>query len=330
MDKKNLARIIGMGSYLPGNILSNNDLEKMVDTSDEWIFTRSGMRERRIADKDEFPSTMGVKAAKKALESANMQPDQLDLIIVATITPDYNFPSTAALVQKELKANGVAALDIHAACSGFLYGLSIAKAYIASGAYQNILLIASEKLSSIVNYKDRSTCVLFGDGAAAGIISNKGTGLMIRDVCLGNDGEHGELLLLPAGGSRNPATEETVAQNLHYLTMSGSEVFKYAVRYMELTTRQCLEKSGLSADEIQWLVPHQANVRIIDALAKRINIPNEKVFKTIHKYGNTSASAVAIALDELLFKHSIREGDNILLTAFGSGLTYGSVLTTQI
>lgn len=324
------ARILGTGSYLPSQILSNEDLEKMVETSDEWIFTRTGMKERRIANANEFTSDMAVEASKIALERAGVLPEQIDLIILATLTPDYIFPSTAAIVQHRLGAQKAAAFDIQAACTGYIYGLSIAKAFIESGIYETVLLIASEKLSSITNYKDRNTCVLFGDGAAASVISSKGKGLAIRDVCLGSDGEQAEILKLPAGGCRLPASRETVENAQHYICMDGKEVFKHAVRRMESAAKECLDRSALTESEIDWLVPHQANERIIDAIAKRFNISLEKVYKTVHKYGNTSASAVPLALNDLLEAHSMASGNNLLLVAFGSGLTWGASVLTQI
>ncbi len=323
------ARIIGTGSYLPERILSNKDLEELVETSDEWIVSRTGMKERRIARKDEFTSDMGVEAAKKALEAAGKSAQEIDLILVATLTPDYMFPSTAALVQSALKAPQAAALDFQAACTGYLYGLSMAKGFIESGLYKNILLIASEKLSSIVNYEDRNTCVLFGDGAAAAVISDSGDGYFIREVCLGADGEVAELLILPAGGCRLPASAQTVADGQHYIAMEGKEVFKHAVRRMESAAKECLEKAQLAEDAIDWLVPHQANERIIDAIAKRFAIDEAKVYKTVQKYGNTSASAVAIALDELIREKEIKTGDNMLLVAFGAGFTWGATLLTK-
>lgn len=322
------ARIIGTGSYLPERILSNHDLEKMVETSDEWIETRTGMKERRIARADEFTSDMGYEAAKHAIEAAKISSAEIDLILVATTTPDYVFPSTACLLQARLKAVNAAALDIQAACTGYVYALSQAKAYVDSGLYKNVLIVASEKLSSIVNYKDRNTCVLFGDGASACIVSNRGKGLIIRDVCLGADGELAELLILPAGGSRNPASAQTLADNLHYLQMGGKETYKHAVRRMEMASKQCLDRAGLAESEISWIVPHQANARIIEAIAKRFGVQMERVYLTIHKYGNTSASSIGIALDELLRLKGLQPGENILLTAFGAGLTWGaSVLT---
>ena len=324
------ARIIGTGSYLPEKVLSNQDLEKMVETSDEWILSRTGMKERRIAQSDEFTSDMGYQAALQAMEAARISADGIDLILVATITPDFIFPSTACLLQSRLKAAGAAAVDVKAACTGYLYALSQAKAYIDAGMYKNVLIVASEKLSSIVDYKDRNTCVLFGDGAAACVVSNRGAGLKIRDVRLGADGDLAEVLTLPGGGSRHPATLESVSANLHYLRMEGKEVFKHAVRRMELASKQCLDSVGMEQSQINWLVPHQANMRIIEAIAKRFEVPWERVYLTIHKYGNTSASSIGIALDELLREKEIKPGENILLTAFGAGLTWGASVLTQV
>jgi 3-oxoacyl-[acyl-carrier-protein] synthase-3 len=322
------ARIIGTGSYLPERILTNQDLEKMVDTTDEWIVTRTGMKERRIANHDEFTSDMGFQAAQKALQKSGISASNLDLILVATLTPDHVFPSTACLLQARLKAPNVAAVDIQAACTGYIYGLSMAKAFVESGLYRNVLVVASEKLSSIVNYKDRNTCVLFGDGAAACIVSNQGAGLHIRDICLGSDGDQADLLILPAGGSKMPASTETLASDMHFLKMEGKEVFKHAVRRMEAASKLCLDRVGLKEDQISWLVPHQANIRIIEAIAKRFEVPMERVFTTIHKYGNTSASSLGIALDELLQEQKLKSGENLLLTAFGAGLTWGASILT--
>jgi len=322
------AKIIGTGSYLPKKVLSNADLEKMVDTSDEWIVTRTGMRERRIAAKDEFTSTLGVKAAKKAIKNAGIKPQDVDLILVATLTPDYIFPSTACLIQSELEIEA-AALDIQAACSGYIYGLSLAKAYVEAGLYKNILLVASEKLSSIVDYEDRSTCVLFGDGAAACVVSSEGKGLVLGDVVLGSDGCQADILIMPAGGSRNPATSDTVQAKMHAIKMGGQEVFKHAVRRMESSSKECIEKAGLKEEDIRWLIPHQANIRIIDAIAKRFHVPSDRVVITVDKYGNTSASTIGIALDELLSENKVSPGDTILLTAFGAGLTWGSMVLTN-
>jgi 3-oxoacyl-[acyl-carrier-protein] synthase-3 len=323
------AKIIGTGSYVPERVLTNQDLEKMVDTNDEWIVSRTGMKERRIARADEFTSDMGLEAAKKALEASTISADRLDLILFATLTPDYVFPSTACLIQTQLGATKAAAVDVQAACTGYLYALGMAKAFIESGIYKNVLIIAAEKLSSIVNYKDRNTCVLFGDGASAAVISSEGKGLAIREISLGSDGELAKLLILPAGGSRQPATHETVDCGLHYLQMEGKEVFKHAVRRMESASKEVIDRAGVKESEISWLIPHQANMRIIEAVAKRFEVPMEKVFVTIHKYGNTSASSLGIALDEMLRQNNAKKGDNILLTAFGAGLTWGASLLTH-
>jgi 3-oxoacyl-[acyl-carrier-protein] synthase-3 len=324
------ARIVGTGSYVPEKILTNQDLEKMVETSDDWIFTRTGMKERRIAGTEEFTSDMGLEAARRALKAAHLEPEEVDLVLVATLTPDYTFPSTACLIQNQLKASHAAALDIQAACTGYIYGLAIAKAFIESGIYKNILIIASEKLSSIVNYKDRNTCILFGDGAAACVVSSEGKGLHIKDVSIGADGEQSQLLILPAGGSRMPASKASVESDLHYIKMEGKEVFKHAVRRMESAAKESLDKAGVKESEISWLVPHQANTRIIEALAKRFEIAEERVVITIHKYGNTSASSIGIALDELLCTHPLSVKDNILLAAFGAGLTWGASVLSYI
>jgi 3-oxoacyl-[acyl-carrier-protein] synthase III len=318
------ARIISTGSYVPERVLTNSDLEKMVDTSDEWISTRTGMKERRIAGAEEFTSDMGSKAATRAMEKAGVAAEEIDLIVVATLTPDYVFPSTACLIQTKLGAVNAAAFDFQAACSGFLYGLSLAKAFIESGRYRTILFIASEKLSSITDYRDRNTCVLFGDGAAACIIRGEGKGFHIRDITLGCDGNQAELLIMPGGGVRHPATHETVDANMHYIKMSGNEVFKNAVRRMEAACKETLEKAKIPEDRLAWLVPHQANIRIIEAMAKRFGLPMEKVYITLHKYGNTSSSSCGIALDEFLSENTPKIDEPILLAAFGAGLTWGA------
>lgn len=326
------ARIIGTGSYVPEKVLTNQDFEKMVDTSDDWISSRTGMKERRIAAADEFTSDMGYEAAKVALEDSGVSADQIDLILVATLTPDYAFPSTACMIQSKLGANQAGAFDMQAACTGYIYGLAIAKSFVESGLYKNVLVIASEKLSSIVDYTDRNTCILFGDGAAACVVSSekgKNRNLWIRDSSLGSDGDQSHLLKLPAGGARMPASAQTVSEGLHFLKMEGKEVFKHAVRRMEAACKECIDRVGLKEEDVSWLVPHQANTRIIETIAKRFQIPMERVFLTIHKYGNTSASSLGIALDELLKEKSISEGSNILLTAFGSGLTWGASILTM-
>lgn len=323
------ARIIGTGSYLPEKVLSNADLEKIVDTSDEWIVSRTGMKERRIASENEFTSDMGVEAAKSAIENAKIDASQIDCILVATLTPDYVFPSTAAIIQHALGLDEVPAMDMQAACTGYLYALAQAKAYIESGTYQNVLIVASEKLSAITDYEDRNTCILFGDGAGACVVSDSGPGYLVESITLGCDGAQSELLYQPAGGSRAPASEETLKDRGHFIHMNGKEVFKHAVRRMESASEKALEKAGLGKSKISWLVPHQANIRIIEFLAKRFEVPMERVFMTLHKYGNTSASSVGIALDELEREQSPKNGEHVLLTAFGAGLTWGAAVLTK-
>lgn len=324
------ARIIGLSSYLPEKILTNQELEQMVETSDEWIVSRTGMRERRIAASDEFPSDMGARAAQEVLKTCGLEPEDVDMILVATMSPDYLSPSTANLIQAKIKAERAAAMDIQAACTGFLYALSMAKAYIESGTFHHILVIATEKMSAFMDYTDRTTCVLFGDGAVAAIVSAQGEGLRIDTLCLGSDGHLAELAKIPAGGSRHPATHATVDQNAHYFKMRGNEVFKHAVRRMSAAIRECLLKAELKDTDISWLVPHQANKRIIDAIAKQFNIPEEQVYLTVHKYGNTSASSIGIALYELTQEHEFQEGEHLLLSAFGGGLTWGASILTKV
>lgn len=329
MSLRTKARIIGLGSYLPERVLTNQDLEKMVDTSDEWITSRTGMKERRLAGELEFPSDMGVAAAKSALQAAGLSSDNIDLILVATMSPDYPSPSTAALIQAGLGASNAAAVDIQAACTGYIYGLTMAKAFIESGIYKTILVIATEKMSAIVDYQDRNTCVLFGDGAGAAVVSSHGKGYRIETTCLGADGTLADLLMIPGGGVRNPTSHETLANRMHFMKMTGKELFKHAVRRMSGAAEECLEKSGIAHNQISWLVPHQANERIIDAIAKSMNVPMDKVFKTLHKYGNTSASSIAIALDELTKEKQIAAEEHLLLVAFGAGLTWGAALLTK-
>ncbi len=322
------AKIIGLGAYLPEKILSNQDLEKMVETSDEWIASRTGMKERRLAASDEFTSDMGYEAAKKALDDSGVKAEDIDLILVATLTPDYIFPSTACLIQEKIGAVNAAAMDVQAACTGYIYALSMGKAYIESGMYNNVLIIAAEKLSSIVDYEDRNTCILFGDGACACVVSNAKVGYVIENVSLGCDGKQSELLILPAGGSKRPASVETVEAGEHFIKMEGREVFKHAVRRMAGAVKACLDASGFDEQGISWMVPHQANIRIIEALARRFKVPSEKVYLTIHKYGNTSASSVGIALDELVREKEIKRGERIILFGFGAGLTWGAAALT--
>lgn len=330
MKQKLQARITGMGSYLPARIMTNKEFESLIDTSDEWIESRTGIKERRIAAANEFTSDMGTAAAVKALEAAGLVANDIELILVATMTPDYISTSTGALIQTNLKAERAAAVDIQAACSGFLYVLSMAKAYIESGMYSRILVVASEKMSTYVDYTCRGTSILFGDGAAAAVVSNEGSGLAIDTICLGADGSLAQLVIVPGGGVRHPPSKESLAAGLHYFKMEGREVFKHAVKRMSAAAKECLTRVGLTDEQISWLVPHQANLRIMDAIAKGFNIPSDRMYKTVHKYGNTSASSIAIALDELIREHQLINDEHILLVAFGAGLTWGAGVLTKI
>ena len=317
--------VAGTGSYVPERILSNEELSTMVDTSDEWIVTRTGIRERRIAADDEFTSHLASKAALKALEQAGMQAADIELIIVATITPDTPTPATACYVQQQIGAARAVAFDISAACSGFLYAMKIAKRLISDGAFQNALIIGAEKLSTVTNWDDRSTCVLFGDGAGAAVLrrAEAGEGAIVATE-MGTDGNLTHLLEIPGGGSAKPITAENVNQHLHTLSMQGREVFKIAVTRMKEAAEKVIERAGWSADDIACVIPHQANLRIIDAIADRLAVPNERVFVNLDKYGNTSAAAVAIALDEANRTGAFKRGDHIVLVAFGAGLTWAA------
>lgn len=300
--------LTGIGYYLPPKVLTNFDLEKMVDTSDDWITTRTGIKERRIADSENV-TQMAYMASLEALESANIQPEDIDLIILATLTPELKFPSTACLLQAKLGAKRAYAFDISAACSGFIYGLELADAYIKSGKAKKILLVGAERLSEIVNWQDRSTCVLFGDGAGAVIIS-EGDGEVLSSKML-SDGELWEILYAPKCG---------------YINMKGKELFKLAVRSMEEVCRYVLESAGISIEDVSIMIPHQANIRIMEALAEKLGMPKEKVYSNIHKYGNTSAASIPIAMYEAYKEGKLRRGDIVLLTAMGGGLTWGAAL----
>lgn len=315
--------ILGTGSYVPEKILTNHMLEEMVETSDEWIRTRTGIQERRIAEADTATSDLALAAAKRALEAAAVSAEELDMIIVATITPDMAFPSTACILQDKLGAKKAYAFDISAACSGFIYALSIAYEHIRQHPEHKVLIIGAETLSKIVDPKDRGTVVLFGDGAGAAVIGQtEGQGILAFDI--GSDGSGGELLCLKGGGSRHPATHETVDARLHYLTMSGKEVFKFAVRVMGDSAQRVLEKSDLTAQDIDCVVPHQANIRIIDAAVKAWGIEREKVFVNLEHYGNMSAASIPVALDEAVRSGKIAKNDKVILVGFGAGLTWAS------
>jgi len=317
--------ILGLGCYLPAKKLTNKDLEKIVDTSDEWIMTRTGIRERRIAPKEFAASDMGVEAAKSAIKDAGLGPEDIDLIIVATVTGDMAFPSTACIIQDKIGAINSAAFDINAACSGFVFGVVTAKQFVDSGLYKNVLVIGTEKMTNLVDWTDRSTCVLFGDGAGACVVG-KSKDRRILSYFIGCDGSGGNLLRLPAGGSRTPTTEETVKNKLHFLKMEGNEVFKLAVKVMADAANKAVTKAGLLCSEINLLIPHQANIRILMAVAKKIGLPEEKIFLNIEKYGNMSSASTAVALAEANKEQRIKKGDVVALVAFGAGLTYGAVV----
>jgi 3-oxoacyl-[acyl-carrier-protein] synthase-3 len=320
--------ILGTGAYAPRRVLTNDDLSKMVDTSDEWIRARSGIRERRIASADEATSDLAVHAGRRALEDAGVSASEIDLLVIATVTPDYPMPSTACVVQHKLGIPSTAAcFDVNAACSGFIYALDTACAMIGSGRYKKALLIGAEKLSSVVDWQDRGTCLLFGDGAGAAVIGvSRKPGIGLIGTRLGALGEDTNLLFIPAGGSRTPTSAESFARRDHFIKMKGKEVFKLAVRVMEEAARDILEQHGLAANQIGLVIPHQANLRIIDAIAQYLELPVERFFVNVDRYGNTSAASIPIALDEARRTGRIRHGDLTLLVAFGAGLTYGSAL----
>jgi 3-oxoacyl-[acyl-carrier-protein] synthase III len=322
------ATIAGTGRCLPDRVLSNADIEKMVETSDEWIVTRTGIRERRVVAPGQDNSDLATAAARQALEAAGVDVNDIDHIFVATVTPDRILPSMACTVQQKLGASHAAALDINAACSGFLYGLQIGTALIESGASSTVLLIGAETLTRITDFEDRNTCVLFGDGAGAAVLRPCDAGTGVLSVKLGADGGQGDMLTVPAGGSQRPATHETVAAREHFIRMRGNELFKFAVRAMESISRDALAEAGRDASELVALIPHQANRRIIDATAERLGIATEKVFMNIDRYGNTSAASVPILLDETVRAGRLKEGDLIELVAFGGGVTWGAGVMT--
>ncbi len=321
-------KIRGTGSYIPEKVLTNADLEKMVETNDEWIRTRTGICQRHIASPDQACSDLAEQAARQALAMAGVDPLELSAIIVATISPDHVFPSTACLLQHRLGAKQAFGFDLEAACSGLLYSLEAARGLMTvNPKHRYVLVIGSEKLSALVNWQDRNTCVLFGDGASALLLENcpdEEDSFLACD--LGADGNSLDILSLPAGGSRNPATEETVKNAQHYIHMAGRDVFKLAVNAMVGSCRKVLEESNVSIDQVRWLVPHQANERILKAVAQRLALTEDRVFMNIAHYGNTSAASIGICLDEMVRNHQVSRGDYVLLTAFGGGLTWGAML----
>ncbi|MFA4884559.1 MAG: beta-ketoacyl-ACP synthase III [Desulfotomaculaceae bacterium] len=318
--------ITGVGAYLPDRVLTNADLEKIVDTSNEWILARSGIRERRISSPEQATSDMAAAAGLKALADAGVPAEEVDLIIVATNTPDMLFPATACLVQDMIGAKKAGAFDLAAGCTGFVYAMSVGSQFIAAGSCKTVLVIGSENLSKVINWQDRRTCVLFGDGAGAVVLRPAPEGSGILSFKLWADGSSSSILTQPAGGSRMPATCRTVEEKLHCLQMKGRDVFKFAVRITAKAAKEVLGAAGLETSDIDFFVPHQANVRIIDAAAKRLGLPPEKVLVNVDRYGNTSTASIPIALEEAVHSGRIKKGNHVLMVGFGAGLTYGAAV----
>ena len=318
--------ILGTGVSIPEKVLTNRDLEKMVDTSDEWIRSRTGIRERRIVEKGTPTSLLAEDAARKAIKAAGITASDIDLIICATVTPDMIFPATACIVQDKIGAVSSAAFDLEAGCTGFVYALAAGAQFVASGTYKHVLVVGAETVSTIVNWEDRSTCILFGDGAGAAVLGEVSKGYGILGLDLGSRGSGAGLLTVPAGGSAYPTSESTVKEKLHFIHMEGNEVFKFAVRIIGSSVIKVLENAGLKKEDIDFLVPHQANMRIVEAALKRLKLPQEKVCINLDRYGNTSSASVPIALHEALMEGRIKDGDIVVLVAFGAGLTWGSVV----
>lgn len=318
------SKIIGTGSAIAEQRVTNFDLEKIVETTDEWIKSRTGIENRYFATEGTTTSDLAARAALKALESANLKPEDIDLVLVATVSPDMILPSTACLVQDKIGAKNAAAFDLGAACSGFIYGMAVAEQFISTGFYNNVLVIGAEALSRILDMEDRNTCVLFGDGAGAVVMAASDTEHRVLSFHLGADGAGGKYLYLPAGGAKMPASEETILNRLHYIKMEGSDVFKFAVRAMESSSLTAIEKAGLDLDQIAYMVPHQANIRIIQAAAKKLNLSLDKVKVNLNEYGNMSAASIPVALDEAVREGKIQTGDNVVMVGFGGGLTWAS------
>ena len=318
--------ILGTGSELPSKVVTNHDLEKMVETSDEWITVRTGIKERRVLEEGKGNADMAFRAAQRALKDAQMQATDLDAIIMGTVTPDYPFPSSACVLEDMLGARNVFSFDVGAACSGFLNALSVADSFIRTGQINNALVVGSDALSRLLNWQDRGTCILFGDGAGAVVLGASQNGSGILSTRLRTDGSYVKTLYVPAGGSLKPATRETVQRNEHTITMNGKEVFKIAVRSMEEISRQALVEADVQVSEVALVIPHQANRRIIVALAERLGIPMERVMVNLEKYGNTSAASIPVALDEAKRQGRIKPGDIVLLNAFGAGFAWGAAV----
>lgn len=324
MKENRAVGIIGLGYCVPEKVLTNHDLEKMVKTSDQWIVERTGIKERHIAGPETATSDLAVQAAQKALEDAGVTADELDLIIVGTATPDMFFPSVACIIQDKLHASHAAAFDLTAGCSGFAYSLTVGSQFVQTGLYNKVLVIGAETISKIIDWTDRNTCVLFGDGAGAAVLGVVESGYGLLGVDLGADGAGGEFLKLPAGGSRLPASNQTISEKKHFVHMAGNEVFKFAIKVMGEAAVKALENAGLSHKDVDCLIPHQANIRIIQSAAKRLKLPMDKVFINVEKYGNTSAASIPIALKEAVDAGKIKKGDIVVLVGFGAGLTWAA------
>ncbi len=318
--------IVGTGAYLPARVLTNAELEKMVETSDEWIASRTGIRQRHIAAADEATSDMSAIAAQRALDAAGVEAMEVDLIVVATVTPDMPFPSTACFVQKKIGARKAFCFDIEAACSGFVYALDVGYRFLATGGAKTALIIGGEKLSSVTDWQDRTTCVLFGDGAGAVVLQTRKTGRGIIGTVAGSDGTLANLLQIPGGGSRHPSSAETIDKRLHFLKMQGNEVFKHAVRCMCDAAQQVLDRHGLKVEDVKWVIPHQANLRIIQAIAQRLGVGIERFCVNLDQVGNMSSASIPVALDEAVRAGRIQHGDLMLFVAFGGGFTWGATL----
>jgi 3-oxoacyl-[acyl-carrier-protein] synthase-3 len=320
------AAITGWGYSVPRKVLTNFDLEKFVDTSDEWITSRTGISERHVVSAEESTATMAIDAARKALERAGVSPWQVDLVICCTATPDFLFPATACLVQNEIGAENAGAFDLEAACAGFIYGLSVGSQFIKAGSYKTVLVVSSEALSRFLDWQDRSTCVLFGDGAGAVVLQPSDNPSGLISFVLGSHGVGADLIKLPGGGAAKPATDKTIAMRDHFIKMNGQEVYRFAVRILGDSAIEALDKANLGYNDISLFIPHQANTRIIDSVAKRLELDTEKVYMNIARYGNTSAASIPIALCEAVEEGRIKPGDNLLFVAFGAGLTSGAAV----
>lgn len=324
MRQNQRASITGIGSYLPSKVLTNNDLERLVDTSDDWIIKRTGIKERRIVENGVITSDLATQASLKAMEDAKVSPEDLDMIITSTITPDHIFPSTSCYLQHKLGATRAGAFDILAACAGFIYALSIGESLVNSGAMRTVLIVGAECLSKITDYTDRRTCVLFGDGAGAVIIQKSSTEHEILSTSLAADGSQADVLIMPGGGSKNPASLESIQQRSHYIQFRGKEVFKLAINNITNIILDTVKKNGLKLDDIDLIIPHQSNLRIIEATMEKLELPMERAFVNIDKYGNTSSASIPIAIDEARKEGRLRKGNIVMLVAFGGGLTWGS------